>query len=558
MRWKCPIRLSKSPNSKYSVGAAREAALDRAGDLAILRGAARHEVGALARRRLRGVVAGIAVAEHVGDEPGAVDGERLEHHQEDATREGRHHGVREQMVHVGELAVRRRSAGGTRAQLSRSRGRGRRCAGCGRTSRRRSGCRTAPGRRSAGASSGCGSPRGSPRRGSSSSPRSRAPRRPPIARPAPMSGGSAATPRVAVLGDEDDAPPLSTAAHLDQPARALVDAREAVLVGHVPQAAVEPVGPAVVAADERLGAAHARRRPGCRGGGRHCERRAPRRRRRAPRAAGYRPHRAPRSRRARTARPTGTDAYAVLFEEGTERAGTSPLNDEKRAGTFVCAGLPPAALPLDGEVRQRHRLAELLRADRGRARHEARLQAHPAPHRVPLRPLRRPPGPRLRRRPGAHRPALLQQRRGAALRAGGRAAAATKTMLAAVAALALAPAPFLGGAHAQELAVATFAGGCFWCVEPPTSTTSRRRGRRPSRATPAARSRTRPTSRSRRAAPATARQCAWSYDPAGSATSNSLRRFGTPWTRPTRAGSSATRGASTALRRLRPRRRAGQ
>lgn len=31
------------------------------------------------------------------------------------------------------------------------------------------------------------------------------------------------------------------------------------------------------------------------------------------------------------------EAYAVLFEEGTERAGTSPLNAEKRAGTFVCA-----------------------------------------------------------------------------------------------------------------------------------------------------------------------------------------------------------------------------
>jgi peptide-methionine (R)-S-oxide reductase len=30
-------------------------------------------------------------------------------------------------------------------------------------------------------------------------------------------------------------------------------------------------------------------------------------------------------------------AYDVLFEEGTERAGTSPLNGEKRAGTFVCA-----------------------------------------------------------------------------------------------------------------------------------------------------------------------------------------------------------------------------
>jgi peptide-methionine (R)-S-oxide reductase len=30
-------------------------------------------------------------------------------------------------------------------------------------------------------------------------------------------------------------------------------------------------------------------------------------------------------------------AYRVLFEEDTERAGTSPLNDEKRDGTFVCA-----------------------------------------------------------------------------------------------------------------------------------------------------------------------------------------------------------------------------
>jgi peptide-methionine (R)-S-oxide reductase len=32
------------------------------------------------------------------------------------------------------------------------------------------------------------------------------------------------------------------------------------------------------------------------------------------------------------------DAFHVLREHGTERAGTSPLNREKRAGTFSCAG----------------------------------------------------------------------------------------------------------------------------------------------------------------------------------------------------------------------------
>jgi len=30
-------------------------------------------------------------------------------------------------------------------------------------------------------------------------------------------------------------------------------------------------------------------------------------------------------------------AYRVLFEEDTERAGSSPLNQEKRDGSFVCA-----------------------------------------------------------------------------------------------------------------------------------------------------------------------------------------------------------------------------
>lgn len=34
----------------------------------------------------------------------------------------------------------------------------------------------------------------------------------------------------------------------------------------------------------------------------------------------------------------GPEEYRVLREHGTERPWTSPLNDEKRAGTYVCAG----------------------------------------------------------------------------------------------------------------------------------------------------------------------------------------------------------------------------
>ena len=38
-----------------------------------------------------------------------------------------------------------------------------------------------------------------------------------------------------------------------------------------------------------------------------------------------------------------SEAFKVLRKEATERAGTSPLNQEKRPGTFVCAG---CGLPL--------------------------------------------------------------------------------------------------------------------------------------------------------------------------------------------------------------------
>ena len=37
-------------------------------------------------------------------------------------------------------------------------------------------------------------------------------------------------------------------------------------------------------------------------------------------------------------RELSPEAYRVLRKHGTERAGTSPLNHEKREGSFTCAG----------------------------------------------------------------------------------------------------------------------------------------------------------------------------------------------------------------------------
>ena len=39
--------------------------------------------------------------------------------------------------------------------------------------------------------------------------------------------------------------------------------------------------------------------------------------------------------------------YRVMRQEGTERAGTSPLTDEKRAGTYLCRGCDLPLYPSD-------------------------------------------------------------------------------------------------------------------------------------------------------------------------------------------------------------------
>jgi peptide-methionine (R)-S-oxide reductase len=44
-----------------------------------------------------------------------------------------------------------------------------------------------------------------------------------------------------------------------------------------------------------------------------------------------------------------SDRYQILFEEATERAGTSPLNNEKRPGTFICAACKNPLFKTDGK-----------------------------------------------------------------------------------------------------------------------------------------------------------------------------------------------------------------
>jgi len=46
-------------------------------------------------------------------------------------------------------------------------------------------------------------------------------------------------------------------------------------------------------------------------------------------------------------RTLSPEQYKVLRHEGTERAGTSPLNDEKRKGTYACAGCGQALFTAD-------------------------------------------------------------------------------------------------------------------------------------------------------------------------------------------------------------------
>jgi len=82
--------------------------------------------------------------------------------------------------------------------------------------------------------------------------------------------------------------------------------------------------------------------------------------------------------------------FNVLRKHGTERAGTSALNHEKRKGTFECAGCDLPLFSSDTKFESGNRLAELLSATAERGRHHDRSQLLHEPHRGALQPLRGP------------------------------------------------------------------------------------------------------------------------------------------------------------------------
>jgi hypothetical protein len=107
------------------------------------------------------------------------------------------------------------------------------------------------------------------------------------------------------------------------------------------------------------------------------------------------------------------ERYNILRKEGTERAFSSPLDQEKRAGQFHCAGCDLALFDSNTKFDSRTGWPSFFRPISG----QDGFQAHLPAHRVSLRALRRPSGTYLQRWSQTHRQTLLQQRPGADLQA---------------------------------------------------------------------------------------------------------------------------------------------
>ena len=102
--------------------------------------------------------------------------------------------------------------------------------------------------------------------------------------------------------------------------------------------------------------------------------------------------------------------YDILREAGTERAFTSPLNDEHRGGVFSCAGCEQKAFASETKFDSGTGWPSFLPAAPEGGRRDDGPFVRIRAHRGSLRQLRRPSRPRLRRRPAPHGLALLHER----------------------------------------------------------------------------------------------------------------------------------------------------
>ena len=105
------------------------------------------------------------------------------------------------------------------------------------------------------------------------------------------------------------------------------------------------------------------------------------------------------------------DQFRVLRQEGTERPVSSPLNNEKRKGTFVCAGCDLPLFESKTKFDSGTGWPSFYQCIDGHVEASVEPEHHLPAHRVPLRALRRPPRPHIRRRPEADGPSLLRKRR---------------------------------------------------------------------------------------------------------------------------------------------------
>ena len=113
------------------------------------------------------------------------------------------------------------------------------------------------------------------------------------------------------------------------------------------------------------------------------------------------------------------EQFHVLREHGTEQRGSSPLNVEKRAGTFRCAGCGEPLFDADTKFESGTGWPSFYRAARRRGGHDHGSQLRHDADRSALREVRRTPRSRVSRRPEADGPALLHERRRDGIRSEG-------------------------------------------------------------------------------------------------------------------------------------------